>query len=774
MRKNKLAVIGILAAGLAACDAPTATGPIEPLFEISDALHNEGNEHLFFLRPIGRPNQSDFNGSFDASAEPTIEICEWASGACAGDSLIAAFALGDGTIFENIKVFPYFEWYSVWWRTRDLGLDVDAIYRIRVLVDGIEIGFADVDVVGSLFEWILYDERDEYVPLPEDGVLPIRFRIEEGAISIPVLLAYWPFEETGGTVTADATGRGNDGELDGNVSLGISGVVGNAARFGSGDGKIVVPNSSDVVFDTQDFTVIHWFRSTQKGDAVFFSTRNTTSCSQASGPVVQGALDAGRARGTVRGTDNIQHALFSEPGPNDGAWHHFGLVRSGDVVELYLDGTLVASESLAPGLDFTTIGDFLIGMTQFCWGAPLEGAIDELRIYNGALTPTQVLQQYLDEKRDPAWGQVSAGETHSCGTLDDGRSFCWGREYGGALGTGNPGTYDSYAVEPQLVYGGYSFSSLHPSENFTCALSLDGDVYCWGRNNGEFGNGQSTDQTPHPYPEMTVPGPYSFLETGKNHTCGIRADGTTECWGYNEYGQLGDGSTEDRLSPVAVAGGIGFDAVSGAAGHTCGLTQDGIAYCWGRNDYGELGTGNQSSSTTPAMVATSLRFTQIEAGGGKYFGYTCAIATTGDAYCWGDNRDGQLGDPNYTQSSIPILVQGAHSFESLVTGPRHVCGITNDRDAYCWGSNRNDHTGGLVSEGMLGNGSTASSPIPDLVVGGHEWQSISINMGYHTCALRVDNEAFCWGGNIYGGLGTGDRDSRYEPTMVTDPPQLLP
>lgn len=157
-----------------------------PVYDIWDASHEGdglglGNPYFHFLRPIGHPNPwTDFDGEFDPTLEPVVEICELEKGECQED-LLARFSTGPGTIFQSVHVFPKVGWYSVWWRTRDLNLDRDKVYRVQVFVGNLLVGYADVDVVRGLFAAIFYDEKDEYVPLPDDGVLPIRFRIEEGA-----------------------------------------------------------------------------------------------------------------------------------------------------------------------------------------------------------------------------------------------------------------------------------------------------------------------------------------------------------------------------------------------------------------------------------------------------------------------------------------------------------------------------------------------------------------------------------------------------------------
>jgi alpha-tubulin suppressor-like RCC1 family protein len=172
-------------------------------------------------------------------------------------------------------------------------------------------------------------------------------------------------------------------------------------------------------------------------------------------------------------------------------------------------------------------------------------------------------------------------------------------------------------------------------------------------------------------------------------------------WG----GTLGDGtSSGDRNIPVLVAGGLGFASVRAGSQHTCGLTTGGAAYCWGRNLFGELGDGTPTSPENPAnqnipvLVSGGLSFASVSAGGF----HSCGVTPGGDAYCWGGNRAGELGDGTFTDRNIPVLVSGGLSFASVSVG-EPTCGVTPGGEAYCWGPN---------GAGSLGDGTTTKSATP--------------------------------------------------------------
>jgi alpha-tubulin suppressor-like RCC1 family protein len=188
------------------------------------------------------------------------------------------------------------------------------------------------------------------------------------------------------------------------------------------------------------------------------------------------------------------------------------------------------------------------------------------------------------------------------------------------------------------------------------------------------------------------------------------------CWGANEDGQLGNGATTNSSSPVVVAGALKFSAVSAGGDHTCGVTTAGVAYCWGFNYYGELGTGSTTTapqqcssfpcSTMPVAVTGGLAFVAVSAGEQ----HSCGVTTSSQAYCWGFNGFGQLGNGSTTDSSSPVAV-GGFNFQSVSAGlgnHAHSCGLTTGGVAYCWGANYS---------GQLGNGSTTNSSTPVRVVG---------------------------------------------------------
>ena len=238
--------------------------------------------------------------------------------------------------------------------------------------------------------------------------------------------------------------------------------------------------------------------------------------------------------------------------------------------------------------------------------------------------------------------------------------------------------------------------------------------------------------------------PVTFLQVsgGTAHTCGVRSDFTAWCWGANGMGRLGNGSTEMQFTPVPVAGGLSFRQVSAGVEHSCGVTTDNLAYCWGHNNKGQLGDGTTNDHGTPVPVAGGLRFLQISAG----FQHTCAIKPNNVAFCWGENSSGRLGDGTQTQRRTPTRVAGGHLFTEIDVGNGHSCGLDTAQHVWCWGGN---------STGQVGDGTTVDRLRPVLIRGDRTWDHVSAGAS-HTCAVASTHAAYCWGMNRHGQVGNGE------------------
>jgi alpha-tubulin suppressor-like RCC1 family protein len=363
--------------------------------------------------------------------------------------------------------------------------------------------------------------------------------------------------------------------------------------------------------------------------------------------------------------------------------------------------------------------------------------------------PSTSLQERTTPEALLAFTQVSAGQQHSCGITTDNRVYCWGS---GTLGDGSPSPEFHYT--PVAVAGAVRFRQVSAGQVHTCGVALDYRAYCWGNNlAGELGDGTITERLT---PKLVAGGlTFRQVSAGFTQTCGVAyADRLAYCWGDNDHGQLGDGTTATRLRPTRVAGGRHFHQVSTETWHTCGVTTDGDAYCWGYNYSGQLGDSTQVlRRLRPTRVVGTRKYRQVDVGSS----HTCAVSITDRAFCWGNGRFGAIGNGHAYYSYWPRLVSGVLRFDRVTAGGGHSCGESTTNQAYCWGWN---------DSGQLGDGTTTLyqlTPMP--VVGGLRFSQLSAGT-WHTCGKSAAGILYCWGNNGSGQLGDGTQINRPAPTMV--------
>jgi len=264
----------------------------------------------------------------------------------------------------------------------------------------------------------------------------------------------------------------------------------------------------------------------------------------------------------------------------------------------------------------------------------------------------------------------------------------------------------------------------------------------------------------------------STIAAGYNHTCLIRS-GKAYCWGDNSYGELGNYSSVSSDVPAAVytggaLSGVTLTAITAGYDYTCALSSAGAVYCWGYNNYGQLGNNSNMNSSVPVAVSASgalsgVSVTQISAG----YGTACAVGG-GAAYCWGNGGNGELGtSPQTYQSTVPVAVSTAGvlsgvSVTQIVAGPISACAIGGG-NAYCWGYN---------GYGQLGNNTTTQSTVPVAVttsgtpMSGQTLTGITGGTNF-MCALSGAGAAYCWGGGAVGQLGNGANSESNVPVAVS-------
>ncbi len=283
-----------------------------------------------------------------------------------------------------------------------------------------------------------------------------------------------------------------------------------------------------------------------------------------------------------------------------------------------------------------------------------------------------------------------------------------------------------------------------------------------------------------PTSDPTASAALSFVQVGSGsaHSCAIASDHRAYCWGWNVFGQVGDGTTSfERLKPKLVVGGLRFRQISAGSYHTCGVTMDDRAYCWGGGD-AVLGNGTAGPSLRPVRVAGGLSFRQVSAGNS----HTCGVTTANRAYCWGANLFGELGTGNtFDQPALsPMAVVGNHRFQEVSVGVYHSCGVTMTGQAYCWGGDQWGQIGDGAASGTCEVPNLLPCRVrPTLVTGGHQWSQLDAGGGHgpgegssgpfaggRTCGVTIDHRAFCWGVGTLGQNGDGTRSLRSGPRAV--------
>lgn len=307
---------------------------------------------------------------------------------------------------------------------------------------------------------------------------------------------------------------------------------------------------------------------------------------------------------------------------------------------------------------------------------------------------------------------------------------------------------------------GFEVTEIAAGDQHVCALDPNGAAWCWGYNRmGQLGDGTNEDSL---VPVEVAGGRrFTALSAGRYFTCGLDEAGAAHCWGDNSSGAIGDGTTgagssdQNRAAPAAVLGGLSFDELVTGQLHVCGRTATAEAWCWGAYPSGQLGNDARPDQTQPSRSAVDLQLVSLAASGTT----SCGLERAGAAWCWGNNTFGQLGDGTKTNAPqhVPRPVIGGVAFTTLTLGRTHGCGLDGDGAAWCWGGN---------TAGQLGDGTVEERLAPVEVAGGHRFASLSGGVA-HTCGITDEGEAWCWGGNPSGQLGDGTAfDDRLEPTAV--------
>jgi len=408
---------------------------------------------------------------------------------------------------------------------------------------------------------------------------------------------------------------------------------------------------------------------------------------------------------------------------------------------------------IATGFDHSCA--LLADGTVRCWGRGLEGQLGNGGQANSA-TPVSAIGMQLPIVA------LAAGSSHTCAVLSSGIGVCWGRNANGQLGNGAvvgdvplPGSVTGLAGASRIT-GGFEH---------TCAMLVEGDVKCWGLNDGgQLGMGTLGGAVQRSGIPLTVNGTAFAINAGGNHTCVTTASGTVSCWGLGLYGQLGHDSTADSPLPVKVAR---TDNTSGAAvnvtniglgfEHSCGIYADGDAKCWGRNHRVQLGANQNSLDLPQAETPRDVYQMSSAMAVGSGSDHSCVVLFSGQVQCWGNNNFRQTGYDQPALPAFPVTVPGITTALNVAAGFEHTCAVLTSGSVQCWG--RGD-------QGQLGNGSLANSAAPVTVTGITTATAVSLG-DFHSCARLVGGALRCWGRNSEGQLGNGTTTQSSVPVAVS-------
>lgn len=345
--------------------------------------------------------------------------------------------------------------------------------------------------------------------------------------------------------------------------------------------------------------------------------------------------------------------------------------------------------------------------------------------------------------------KLAAGAYHTCARGSDGVVKCWGKNDNGQLGD-DTSTNSQLPVAVQNLPG--DVVSLALGQGHSCALNATGAVYCWGWNGyGQLGNGTQTS-SPTATPVNGLSSGVLAIATGAAHTCALLAGGSVRCWGWNVYGALGDGAFDNRSEPYAVSGVQSAVGLVAGNFHTCALISGGAVKCWGYNAYGSLGDNSTSTSPLPVAVSSLSSGVASLAAGGDH---TCAVGTDSSLKCWGYNFYGQLGDTSTTDRLVPVSVDGLSSnVQSVSVGGTHSCALLTAGAVRCWGQTIT----GRVSDPVQ------VTPLP--VAGLTSAAVAAAAGGFHSCVTVASGGVKCWGYNGLGQLGNGTGNDSAGPVDV--------
>ena len=351
---------------------------------------------------------------------------------------------------------------------------------------------------------------------------------------------------------------------------------------------------------------------------------------------------------------------------------------------------------------------------------------------------------------DTNWTQIVAGAEHTIALKTDGSLWTWGFNMHGQLGDG---TTTSRSSPVQIIQTGTNIArnQIAAGGYHTIALRSNGSLWAWGFNTlGQLGDGTTINR--HSPVQIGSDTDWAQTVAGVLHTIALKNDCSLWAWGDNRYGQLGDGTTVDRYFPVQTGTDTDWAQIAGSA-HTIALKSDGSLWAWGHNNFGQLGNGTTIDRHSPVQIGTDTNWARISAG----FFHTIALKSDGSLWTWGRNSYGQLGDETTINRHSPVQIGTDTDWSQIAAGYEHTIALKTDGSLWAWGSN---------SHGQLGDGTTTDRHSPvQTGTDTTDWAEISARLA-HTIALKSDGSLWAWGCNVDGRLGDGTTTDRHSPVQI--------
>ncbi|MCX8673611.1 InlB B-repeat-containing protein, partial [Bifidobacterium sp. B4001] len=389
------------------------------------------------------------------------------------------------------------------------------------------------------------------------------------------------------------------------------------------------------------------------------------------------------------------------------------------------------------------------------------------------------------------FSQISLGWFHSAAIGSDGNLYTWGGNGHGQLGDGPINNQGGPILvdKPQGAPDGFTWKQTSLGDQHSAAFGSDGNLYTWGDNeHGQLGDGTTTSRNRPTLVAKPQGAPDGFtwkqIILGDQHSAAFGSDGQLYTWGYNEYGQLGDGTTTNRNTPTRIAkpqgapDGFTWKQIILGGFHSAAIGSDGQLYTWGRNSNGQLGDSTTTNRNRPIRVSKpqgapdGFAWKQVSLG----WQHSAALGSDGNLYAWGDNQYGQLGDGTNIDRHGPVMVskpQGTperFTWEQVSLSDWHSEAFGSDGQLYTWGDNE---------YGQLGDGTNTNRNTPILVEkpqgasDGFTWRQIILGCN-HSAALGSDDQLYTWGTNDHGQLGDGTTTNRNRPGVVVFPGAATP